>query len=93
MFSVQMIIPLMLVTLAAFILNLPFGYMRVKTTKFSVMWFVYIHLPIPFIYFLRRLSGLSYVVIPVIVVGAILGQFAGGRLNKGYEVTEDDWEK
>lgn len=92
MFSVQSIIPLLLVTLAAFLLNLPFGYMRVKTTKFSLQWFLYIHLPIPFIYFLRKLSGLSYIVIPVIVIGAVLGQYVGGKFNKGYKVIEDDWK-
>ena len=46
------------------------------------MWFVYIHVPIPFVFVLRKYAGLDYRVIPVIVIGAIAGQFLGGRFNK-----------
>ncbi|MBI5971237.1 MAG: hypothetical protein HY884_08815 [Deltaproteobacteria bacterium] len=70
-----------LVTAAALVLNLPFGYLRIKTKKYSVKWFAYIHLPIPFIYVLRTVAGLDYRVIPVIAAGAIAGQFLGGKLN------------
>ena len=37
----------LMVTMAALVLNLPFGYLRMNTRKLSFMWFVYIHLPIP----------------------------------------------
>ncbi|MCK4739304.1 MAG: hypothetical protein KAT46_05090 [Deltaproteobacteria bacterium] len=77
-----MYILLLGVTLAAFVLNLPFGYMRTSTKKFSVMWFLYIHLPIPFIFVLRKLGGLSYKIIPILVFVALLGQLLGGRFNK-----------
>lgn len=70
------------ITIAAFVLNLPFGYLRVKTKKFSIMWFVYIHLPIPAIFVLRTMAGFGYQVIPIVIIGAVAGQFAGGRLNK-----------
>ncbi len=69
-------------TLFALILNLPFGYLRVKAKKFSIKWFLYIHLPIPFIFVLRTMAGLGAQVIPIIVVGAVLGQLLGGKLNK-----------
>jgi len=72
----------LLVAFAALVLNLPFGYLRVNTKKFSVMWFVYIHLPIPFIFILRNMAGLGYVYIPLMVAGALAGQFLGGRLNR-----------
>ncbi len=68
-------------TFIAFVLNLPFGYMRSKAKRFSFMWFFYIHVPIPFIFILRNLAGIGYQAVPVIVVGAIIGQFLGGRLN------------
>lgn len=77
-----MAILLTLLTAAAFILNLPFGYFRANTKKFSLMWFLYIHLPIPLIFILRTSAGFSIKVIPVIVAGAVLGQIIGGRLNK-----------
>lgn len=70
-----------LLTLAAFVLNLPFGYLRVKTKKFSFLWFLYIHLPIPFIFLLRTLAGFGISVVPIILVGAVLGQYIGGRLK------------
>lgn len=71
-----------LVACAALVLNLPFGYLRMNTKKFSVMWFIYIHLPIPFIFVLRNMAGLGYVFIPLMVAGAVAGQLIGGRLNK-----------
>ena len=78
---------LVLLTLAALVLNLPFGYLRVKTKKFSVMWFLYIHLPIPFIFVLRTMAGFGYKFIPILVVGAVLGQLLGGRLNASARVS------
>ena len=69
------------VTMAALVLNLPFGYLRMNTRKLSFMWFVYIHLPIPAIFILRNMAGLSYKFIPIIVVGAVAGQFIRGSLN------------
>lgn len=73
---------LSLIVLAALVLNLPFGYLRVKTRKFSLAWFLYIHLPIPAIFLLRTAAGFSAKVIPIIIVGAVLGQMLGGRLNR-----------
>lgn len=73
---------LSLITLVAFVVNLPFGFMRVKTKKFSIQWFLYIHLPIPLIFVLRTYAGFGYSVVPIIIVGAVLGQFIGGRLRK-----------
>ncbi|MBI5561980.1 MAG: hypothetical protein HY894_03875 [Deltaproteobacteria bacterium] len=78
----NVIIIVVLLAASALVLNLPFGYLRVNTKKFSVMWFLYIHLPIPFIYVLRTMAGMSYRVIPFIVAGAVAGQFIGGRINK-----------
>lgn len=78
---------LALLTLAALLLNLPFGYLRVRTKKFSVMWFLYIHLPIPFIFLLRTVAGFGYKFIPILVVGAVLGQLLGGRLNTSAKVS------
>ncbi len=70
------------VTIAAFILNLPFGYLRSTRKKLSFMWLFYIHAPIPFIFVLRTIGGISYKFIPVILCGAVMGQLLGGRINK-----------
>ncbi len=43
-----------------FVINLPFGYLRGKSKKYSLKWFLYIHLPIPMIILLRIYSGLGF---------------------------------
>jgi hypothetical protein len=63
-------------------LNLPFGFLRAKTIRYSLKWFLYIHLPIPFIYLLRQLLLLKAIVIPVLLAAAVTGQVFGGRLNR-----------
>ncbi len=69
------------ITIITLIINLPFGYLRSKVRKFSLWWFLYIHVPIPLIFILRKLVGLGYKAVPVIIVGAVVGQMIGGRIN------------
>jgi len=64
-----------------FILNLLFGYFRAKSRKYSLKWFVYIHLPIPVILIARITSGLDFRFVPVFVFAAVLGQIVGGRVD------------
>ncbi len=68
--------------LVVFIINLPFGYMRSKATRFSRQWMMAIHIPVPFVFLLRIFSGLSWTVIPLLVLSDVAGQLAGGRLGK-----------
>lgn len=68
--------------LIVFIINLPFGYMRSKATKFSRRWMMAIHIPVPFVFLLRIFSGLNWTVIPLLVLSDVAGQIAGGRLGK-----------
>lgn len=82
--------PLSGVAVAVFILNLPFGYWRANVPKRSAVWFLAVHLPIPFIVLLRLYSGIGFAWFsyPVLIGTFFLGQFAGGRLklwlvNKG----------
>lgn len=69
------------VFILTFLINLPFGYYRRKAKRFSVKWFLYIHLPIPVIVAARLLSNLDLRYVPLFVVAAITGQFLGGRLD------------
>lgn len=71
-----------LIALVAFLLNLPFGYMREGSRKFSLRWFLYIHLPIPFIILMRIRAGLGLEAIPFLFFSSFLGQFLGGRAFK-----------
>lgn len=68
------------------VVNLPFGYMRNRVRKYSLLWFFYIHVPIPLIIFIRISSGLDYRVIPVFVFAAVAGQIVGGRLGSDRSV-------
>jgi ABC-type spermidine/putrescine transport system permease subunit I len=63
------------------IINLPFGYFRKKTKKYSFKWFLYIHLPIPLIFLARVSSHLSYRYIPIFVAAAVTGQILGGKIE------------
>jgi hypothetical protein len=74
---------LALVALAVFILNLPFGYWRAGTRKFSWQWALAIHLPVPFVVLLRLYAGLGWhwSTFPVLIAAFFLGQSAGARLR------------
>jgi len=63
------------------LLNLPFGYARVRVRKYSFRWFLYIHAPIPFIFVARTLSHIQIIYIPIFVVAAVIGQILGGKLE------------
>lgn len=73
---------LLILVAVALVMNLPLGYLRQGTRKFSFKWFLYIHLSIPFIIMLRMSMGVSYWYIPLSLGSAVAGQFAGGRFRK-----------
>jgi hypothetical protein len=64
-----------------FLINLPFGYTRAKAKKYSFRWFLFIHVPIPFIFAARTVSHIEIKYIPVLALAAIMGQILGGRLE------------
>ncbi|OGW89977.1 MAG: hypothetical protein A3A73_04210 [Omnitrophica bacterium RIFCSPLOWO2_01_FULL_50_24] len=70
---------LLLLHLITFLLNIWFGYLRRDKKKLSFLWFLYIHLSIPFIVPLRIWWDISPKWIPLLIFVAILGQLAGAR--------------
>lgn len=68
--------------LIVFLINLPFGYLRSKSARFSKQWMMAVHIPVPFIFLLRILSGFGWKVIPLLMLSDIAGQFAGGKLKR-----------
>ncbi len=62
-------------------INLPFGYARAKTKKYSLRWFLYIHIPIPIIFIARTISHIDIKYIPIFAFAAISGQILGGKLE------------
>ncbi len=71
-----------LLALFAFWANVPLGYFRENTKKFSFAWFFFVHASIPFIILLRLKMHISPWFIPVSIFAAILGQLTGSRLRK-----------
>ena len=65
-------------------LNLPFGFWRAGTRKFSPRWILAVHAPVPLVVAVRLLSGLGWqlVTFPVLIAAFFTGQFVGGRLRR-----------
>lgn len=77
----QIMLTVFLIMLFTFILNLPFGYFRSRSKKYSLKWFIYVHLPVPLVIIARLISNADYKFIPLFIISAIFGQFFGGKLE------------
>jgi len=66
----------------ALLISIPCGYARQNYAKFSPMWWILIHLPIPIIIFLRIKAGLNWHFIPLTLGSSVAGQFIGGALHR-----------
>ena len=62
-------INLLSVAIIVFILNVPFGYWRANTRKFSRQWFLSVHIPVPIIIALRIFAGLGwrFITFPILI--------------------------
>jgi hypothetical protein len=67
---------------AALAVNIPLGYAREGFRRFSIGWFVCVHLSVPLIAWLRLANHVSAWGIPAFVACAVLGQIAGGKLRR-----------
>ena len=76
------ILPLAALLIFSLGANLPLGYLRETSRKFSLHWFVLVHLSIPFIVTLRSMFGFGWQVIPLTLLCAVAGQFAGSRIRR-----------
>ena len=70
---------LLLLSLLILIVNIPFGYWRAQVKKFSVKWFLAIHLPVPFVVFLRYYFDVGFEYYTYIFFVAAF--FAGQRIG------------
>ncbi|QZE13844.1 hypothetical protein K4L44_15040 [Halosquirtibacter laminarini] len=78
-----MIYSAIITCLGTLIFNIPFGYYRTYTKKFSFYWFVTIHLPVPFVIWFRSLNGISltWALAPFLFGSYFLGQYIGKKIN------------
>ncbi|MDP6417953.1 MAG: hypothetical protein QF492_00725 [Candidatus Krumholzibacteria bacterium] len=68
-----------LLAVSVFLLNLPFGAWRVRVPNRSLRWFLAIHLPIPFLFWMRTWLGMDARWILLSLAFAITAQYLGGR--------------
>lgn len=75
---------LVLAALAIFIFNLPFGYWRAGQKKFSLQWYLAIHIPVPFIVFIRVYFdyGWGWITYLFFILAFFLGQLAGKQFRR-----------
>ena len=86
----EYILKLVAITFIIFIINLPFGYLRGNVKKFSFKWFLYIHLPVPAVIFLRIYSdiGFAFYTYPLFIGAYFMGQFIGRKYLGGLIVSK-----
>jgi hypothetical protein len=72
---------LLILSAIVLLINIPFGCWRKKVNKFSVQWFIAIHLPVVLVIILRFYSGVGFASItyPIIIFAFVAGQYLGGR--------------
>ena len=75
---------LFLVGLMVLIINIPFGYWRANSKRFSMQWFLAIHIPVVFVIALRLVShlGFAWYTYIVLVICFFLGQQFGALIIK-----------
>jgi len=75
-------IPLFSLLIFALLANVPLGYLRENSRRYSLRWFVYLHLSIPFLVVLRYSLGFGWGIVPFSVGCAVAGQMIGGRIRR-----------
>ena len=72
------------ISAVVFLFNLPFGYWREGTRKFSLQWFLAVHVPVPLVIGLRLVSGIGWqmATFPVLLGAFFGGQFLGGQFRR-----------
>lgn len=77
-----------LVAVVVFLINLPFGALRATHKKFTLMWWVYIHIPVPFVILLRIYSdiGFAFYTYPILIGAFFIGQLIGRKYLNGIRI-------
>jgi hypothetical protein len=71
---------LLVLLIVTFAITLPFGVWRSRCRRYSLPWFLAVHIPIPVIFLLRTGGGFPWTSIPFYLCSTVLGQLAGGWL-------------
>ncbi len=77
-------INLLIISLIVFVLNIPFGYWRANVKRFSLQWYLSIHIPVPIIIAFRIFFeiGFTWHTYIFLVTAFFLGQRLGSIIYK-----------
>ena len=81
---------------AAVLINLPFGYFRAGYQRYSWQWMLAVHAPVPILIILRLIGHKGWVVVPLLIACAVVGQLAGGLIRGSQQrpaIAEDSNDK
>ncbi len=83
---------LWLAVLIVLLINLPFGFWRAGTRRFSRAWFLSVHVPVPLAIGVRFASGIGFrpVTIPLFVATFFVGQLLGGRARRWWGASRSE---
>jgi hypothetical protein len=71
-----------IILIAILVVNAVFGYWRANTRKFSLSWFLAIHIPVPIAIGLRlSFLGWSWPLLPAFVAAFFTGQYSGSVIR------------
>lgn len=78
------LLPIVYTCLGTLLINIPSGYLRDGYRKLSFMWFLYIHLPVPFVILIRQFNDvdLSWGLAPFLFGSYFLGQWLGKKIHQ-----------
>jgi len=70
--------------LFVFLVNIPFGNLRARAPRFSRIWFLAVHAPVPLVFGFRFLLGVGWrlPLFPLFAGAYFAGQFLGGRSHR-----------
>jgi len=80
-------IKLTIIAIIVLVLNIPFGYWRANVKRYSVQWFLAIHIPVPIIVAIRLATeiGFAWYTYLFLVSGFFLGQQLGSIIIKNID--------
>ncbi|MBL7110625.1 MAG: hypothetical protein ISS19_01640 [Bacteroidales bacterium] len=80
-------IKLTIIAIIILVINIPFGYWRANVKRFSLHWFLAIHIPVPLIVAIRFASGIGFAWYTYIflVSAFFIGQQLGSFIIKNIE--------
>lgn len=67
---------------AVLLITLPFGFYRSYTRRFSLRWFLAVHVPVPLVFLARVEAHLSYTFIPFTCLAFAVAQILGSRVSR-----------